>query len=98
MKLIPGLGSGISDLLFLDPIDGLVRAAEHAQLADHLLRASMIEAFLWARDAREEIPRIGDIVALDIAILGAYVNADVAPLAVIRIDFRFHLVFEPDTS
>jgi hypothetical protein len=97
MKLIPGLGSGISVLLFLDPCDSLVRTAEHAQLADHLARALVVEAFLWSRDVRDEISQIGEIVALRIAALGAYVDADVAPLAVIRIDLRFHLAFEPDT-
>jgi hypothetical protein len=98
MKLIPGFGSGISILLFLDPGDSLVRAAEHAQLADHLARAPVVEAFLRSRDVRDEISQIGEIVALGIAALWTYVDADVAPLAVIRIDIRFHLAFEPDTT
>jgi hypothetical protein len=98
MKLIPGFGSGISVLLFLDPCDSLVRAAEHAQLADHLALALVVEALLRSRDVRDEIPQIGEVIALGIATLGTYVDADVAPLAVIRIDLRFHLAFEPDTT
>jgi hypothetical protein len=55
----------------------------------------VIEAFLGGGDVRHEIPKVGKVVALRIAAFGTDIDADVAALAVIRIDFGFHRTSEP---